>query len=263
MTNAFILTWNPTRWPWPDEQFDEAVVRTAAGNNVSDQWSVGGRRHGIEPGDRAILLRQHSERGIVASGTFTSEIFWGPHWDHSGNETTYATLDWDTVLYPDDRLPTEALKQQVPGVAWDPLQGSGVQVPEASVGVLLDVWEGHAGSVPVSLPDEPTGPEVFIEGGVTTVLANRYERDRRARQKCIEHWGTTCGVCGFDFGDVYGPLGQGFIHVHHLRELAEIGEQYVIDPVKDLRPICPNCHAMLHRTRPALTIAALKKRLRT
>ena len=106
------------------------------------------------------------------------------------------------VLYPDDRLKTEVLMQLVPGIPWHRLQGSGIQVPDASIDTLLDLWEGHTGSVHVSQPEEPTGPEVFVEGGVTRVLANRYERDRRARQKCIEHWSTTCVVCAFNFGDV-------------------------------------------------------------
>ena len=65
-----------------------------------------------------------------------------------------------------------------------------------------------------------------------------------------------------DFEKRYGAIGKGFIHVHHLRELAEVGKSVVVDPVKDLRPVCPNCHAMLHRQRPALSIAALKRRLR-
>jgi 5-methylcytosine-specific restriction protein A len=45
--------------------------------------------------------------------------------------------------------------------------------------------------------------------------------------------------------------------VHHLRPLAEIGAEYVLDPEVDLRPVCPNCHAMLHRTRPPMSIEAL------
>jgi 5-methylcytosine-specific restriction protein A len=53
-------------------------------------------------------------------------------------------------------------------------------------------------------------------------------------------------------------LGEGFIHVHHLKPLAQIGEQYELDPINDLRPVCPNCHAMLHRASPALSIDALR-----
>jgi 5-methylcytosine-specific restriction protein A len=65
-------------------------------------------------------------------------------------------------------------------------------------------------------------------------------------------------VCGLDFGERYGALGEGFIHVHHLTELASIGREYEVDPVRDLRPVCPNCHAMLHRTDPALSPEELR-----
>jgi 5-methylcytosine-specific restriction protein A len=60
--------------------------------------------------------------------------------------------------------------------------------------------------------------ELIIEGARKSVLVNIYERDPVARRKCIEHWGTNCGICDFDFATVYGDdLGKGFIHVHHLK----------------------------------------------
>ena len=42
-------------------------------------------------------------------------------------------------------------------------------------------------------------------------------------------------------------MGKDFIHVHHIIPLNEIKEEYTVDPIKDLVPVCPNCHAMLHR----------------
>ena len=61
------------------------------------------------------------------------------------------------------------------------------------------------------------------------------------------------------FGIIYGVIGDGYIHVHHLRALSEIREEYVVDPKIDLRPVCPNCHAMLHRRKPMLSIEELKE----
>lgn len=74
--------------------------------------------------------------------------------------------------------------------------------------------------------------------------------------------GSACVVCDFDFQRTYGDIGEDFIHVHHLKPLAEIGQEYVLDPVADLRPVCPNCHAMLHRGTAVLEIDELKRRLR-
>ncbi|MCY1033300.1 hypothetical protein OV207_17735 [Corallococcus sp. BB11-1] len=97
-----------------------------------------------------------------------------------------------------------------------------------------------------ALPGELPVGEPFIEGTARQVLVNRYERDPAARRACIAHYGPACVVCGFSFAAAYGPLAEGFIHVHHLKPLAEIWAAYIVDPVADLRPVCPNCHAVIH-----------------
>jgi len=90
------------------------------------------------------------------------------------------------------------------------------------------------------------------EGAEMLRLVKLYERSRINRAACIEMHGTACRICGFNFADRFGDLGEGFIHVHHIIPVSEMGGGYVLDPVKDLIPVCPNCHAMLHRRRPAL-----------
>jgi len=87
----------------------------------------------------------------------------------------------------------------------------------------------------------------LYEGAKATVKVNRYERNKEARDKCIEFYGNKCNICDFDFGKVYGELGKGYIHVHHLKPLSEIDKEYKVDFKNDLIPVCPNCHAMLHR----------------
>ncbi|NMB02698.1 MAG: HNH endonuclease [Firmicutes bacterium] len=89
--------------------------------------------------------------------------------------------------------------------------------------------------------------EQYHEGHIRSVKVDRYERSSIARRKCIEHHGTSCIVCGLNFGDKYGALGEGFIHIHHLRPLHTIKRDYVVDYKQDLIPVCPNCHAMIHR----------------
>jgi len=98
----------------------------------------------------------------------------------------------------------------------------------------------------IRLPEEVPAGTTYGEGSVQRIWVNRYERDSRARQECIRHYGTTCCICGFNFGSVYGELAEGYIHVHHIRPLSEVGGEYEVDPVEDLRPVCPNCHAVLH-----------------
>lgn len=98
----------------------------------------------------------------------------------------------------------------------------------------------------------------FQEGQVQKCPVNRYTRNRQARQMCIEYYGPICAVCGFDFERVYGSIGKDKIHVHHLQPVAEAQYPHVVDPIKDLRPVCPNCHLVIHSTEIPLTIDQLR-----
>lgn len=100
--------------------------------------------------------------------------------------------------------------------------------------------------------------EELTEGIKRTVIINSYERNPKARQLCVEYWGFSCSVCEIDFEKLYGEIGKGFIHVHHLIPVSQIGKLYQINPIKDLRPVCPNCHSMLHKQNPPLKIEELK-----
>ena len=110
---------------------------------------------------------------------------------------------------------------------------------------------------PEAMPDGRT----YREGAVRRILVNAYERDPRAREACLRRHGRRCKVCGLSFEKRYGSIGRDFIHVHHLKPVAARRRTYRIDPVKDLVPVCPNCHAMLHTSHPPLSVAELKQAL--
>jgi len=98
--------------------------------------------------------------------------------------------------------------------------------------------------------DEIPNSDNYPEGSSKIIYVNAYERNAKARKECLEEYGYTCSVCNFDFEKIYGSIGKEFIHVHHLKPLSEIGKEYQVNPIKDLRPVCPNCHAMLHKGNP-------------
>ena len=104
------------------------------------------------------------------------------------------------------------------------------------------------------LPEELPEGHVYREGAVRQVTINAHERSPDARRRCIAHHGAVCVVCRFDFGKVYGAPGQGLIHVHHLNPMSKSEGQREVDAVLDLRPICPNCHAMIHAKEPPYSI---------
>lgn len=108
------------------------------------------------------------------------------------------------------------------------------------------------------LAEEVSADEVFNEGSVVRVVVNRYERDPDARRRCIKLFGPICAVCNFNFSTFYGSKMEGFIHVHHLTPLHQTGKGYTVNPHTDLIPVCPNCHAVIHSTKPPFTISEVK-----
>jgi hypothetical protein len=100
-----------------------------------------------------------------------------------------------------------------------------------------------------------------LEGAEKKVYVKKYERSQTLRKRAIEIHGLTCKVCGFNFELNYGEIGKDFIHIHHLEKISKKGEG-LVDPVKDLIPVCPNCHAMLHSNDPPMTPEELKEILK-
>ena len=101
--------------------------------------------------------------------------------------------------------------------------------------------------------------QYYKEGKIVEVFVNRFERNHKARIECIKHYGDSCFICNFNFGNFYGDSAKGFIHVHHKRQLSDIGEEYEVDPINDLIPLCANCHSVIHLAKPMLSIEHLKK----
>lgn len=113
------------------------------------------------------------------------------------------------------------------------------------VGMILALTE----IVPVESENYQNG---YREGTSKKVEINRYERNPLNRKLCLANKGYSCAVCGMNFEKIYGEIGRNYIHVHHTKLVSQIGPDYIIDPIKDLVPVCPNCHAMLHRSNPPL-----------
>lgn len=138
-------------------------------------------------------------------------------------------------------------------------------------------WTMHAnvaealetlGWVSVKLPseidvsNEPDEPNTFYEGASRQVTLTVYERNPLARQRCLEAHGDICCICRFDFDRRYYSLTKRIIHVHHEVPLATVGQKHHIDPVTDMKPVCPNCHAVIHSRTPPYTIEEVRNMLR-
>lgn len=98
-----------------------------------------------------------------------------------------------------------------------------------------------------ALESEESPPKEYFEGERRQYFANYYERDRNLRADAVFYHGTICQICGFDFEKVYGKHGEGYIEIHHIHPISNYKEPTKVDPIKDLIPICSNCHRMIHR----------------
>ncbi|MFC1507839.1 HNH endonuclease [Pseudomonadota bacterium] len=257
--STYLLTWKPTEWDY--EKLKERLDEFESGNTIQ-RWSCGTTKS-IAIGSRVFLMKQgKGARGIFGSGVVEQVPFQDEHYNEEkrkqGKLANYVLVDFNKFYDPlggikinDSELFT--LHKSI----WNS-QGSGKKILPSVAAELETIWQQRTGADLFAFPDEINDTETHIEGAKKTVTVNAYERDSEAREKCIKHWKLNCYVCGFHFEMAYGNLGKGFIHVHHLKPLSEIGHEYEVDPIEDLRPVCPNCHAMLHRKRPALSIEELK-----
>ncbi len=100
--------------------------------------------------------------------------------------------------------------------------------------------------------------EEILEGGSYSKMVKIFKRNPKAKLECLIHYGYDCQICGFNF-DEYGDIGKNYIQVHHKELLSLKKEEYIIDPINDLIPLCANCHVMVHSKNPPYEIEELKK----
>ncbi len=257
--SAYLFIWNPTLWRW--ESLPQAVSDTNSGHGFVEPWSCGVTRR-IAVGDRAFLMRLGvAPKGIVGSGVVTSRPTEDEHWDperaKKGDTAFYVDIEFDVLrtepVIPEADLMAGPLSEH----DWWP-NASGTSIPPAIASLLEQEWKARTGTEP---PRNVPQPTTATEGAPKARRSTVYERSSINRDRCIQIHGTTCAVCGMSFGKQYGSLGEGFIHVHHIRPLGEVGTAHEVDPEKDLRPVCPNCHAMIHQRQPPFAIDEIKRML--
>ncbi|MGO8752077.1 MAG: hypothetical protein ACLQNE_39570 [Thermoguttaceae bacterium] len=213
-------------------------------------------RHGLDPipsGELSELAAQLS--GLAERGLQPTDFCYNRYNEGTRTKDTFVRQ----AMFIDEggsHYKYVGANHRYTGLVWHHKKGQGAKRLKGEwIDGVLSFYD--AVDVP-TFPGEIDSHHKYVEGSANPVQVNAYERNPGARKACIRHWGCDCAVCGFSFITVYGEIGDGFIHVHHLLDLATIGEEYEVDPITDLRPVCPNCHAMLHRTRPAMSIENLR-----
>lgn len=256
--SAYLLTWNPKNWDWPD--LPVIVQRIHNGAPTDQRWSCGNTRF-MPIGSRVFLLRQGTEpKGIIASGWVTKAPFPDTHWDPAraarGEQAHFVIFTADALLNPELDLPLD-----VRGEVTGPLSelrvnapASGNSIPERVALALSAAWAAHLDKKNDCLGQ--ADPELGgMEGEMNRRFVNHRARERALRETKLQQVRSEspdgrvrCQVpqCNFDFEAVYGPLGAGFAHVHHLQPLAEASAP-IRTKLDDLAVVCANCHAIIHR----------------
>lgn len=110
--------------------------------------------------------------------------------------------------------------------------------------------------------------EMVVEGKTIFKETKHKKRCTKLRNAVIqkftkENGHISCSVCGFDFEEVYKELGKGYIEIHHEVPIYQYSDegfgQYVEEAVKNMKPLCANCHRMIHRQKNPLSIEELKR----
>lgn len=115
---------------------------------------------------------------------------------------------------------------------------------------LVPVW--RAWNALAATP-APTAGE---EGGLRQVVLELRRRNTALARAARAHHGQICQVCQVNLELVYGPLGRDAVEVHHK---VPVGSGVRVNTVDDLACVCPNCHRIIHRQQPMLSIPAVRK----
>ena len=262
---TFLFAWNPKKWEWKEDELTKQVLTVASTGSAEDSWSCGNRKD-LPIGSRFFLIRLGEEpKGIIGSGKTISSPELRSHWDatlkRQGKNALYVDIKFDFLSK--EPLVTWGELQEFPysNVSWG-IQASGVLLPDTVADELEKLWHRRTGGADPILPEELPLGESYPEGARKTVSVNAYERNPQARAACLAHFGLRCSVCNLLLEECYGAIAAGFIHVHHVVPLSEVGSTYRVNPKKDLRPVCPNCHAVIHRREPALSVAEARRLVR-
>lgn len=267
MRTTYILPWSPKRWPWP--ALAQQALAVQKGTPTQDRWVCGANRE-IKPGDRIFLMQVDvPQAGIFASGWAASGTSEAPYADELEPEmmrlANFVFVELDTLIYPESEpiLYRQTLAKTPPfsSLDWE-IQAEGLALPAAAAYALEQAWETYAGESLFHLAQEIPLPEATAAGAANALAINAYEADPIARRRCLHQYGVCCAVCGMDFEQLYGVAGHNLIQMHHLPQFHEIDSSYRLDAVKHLRPVCPNCHAVIHLHEPHLSISAVQEALK-
>ena len=254
---AWLITWNTSKWQW--DNLEEKCDETRNGKKFIRSWACYSSKPQI--GEEVFLMKLGDHpRGIVGHGVVNRTSYVKEHYEPikaaDGKKIKAIDVEFDRLINYEQEtiLLQKELVDKCGAQHWSP-QNSGIEIKQEVLPTLQALWnqtvrnnqndmeknslDNISSEDDARLPEEigNLDGEPIIEGAKKTITVNAYERDPEAKRKCKEYYlkrdgCIICQVCGFDFGKVYGSEYANQIHVHHIVPISEIGEEYVVDPVK-------------------------------
>ena len=258
--SAYLLTWNPDNWN--DWNLSHIAQDVKNGHPHKEPWRCCTKS--TQPGDLVFVLKQgsHQPLGLIGSGITVSHFYQKPYNEKDGATgnalTRYVDVELDYLVngMQEVVIKRSELDEMFPRQYWR-AQSSGTRIKPETLLPLIELWENRTGHS-LLLKSE----EEFAEGRELYRLHRTRERnqqlvkqakEQRLREKCV----LECDVCGFNFFDIYGAMGKGYIECHHTKPVSELQPDEKTS-LKDIALVCANCHRMLHRKRPWLSMSQLR-----
>ena len=238
--------------------YPNVVDRVASSGRFVDRWRLGFCPD-IQPGTEAWLVLLGSNdagSGLIGHGWTASEPYQAAAGGDSGTTDWFMAVVFDAALPLGEQLRPGIFGAAVPGGLWAEAGGPAlVTLPPSYEPVLRRMWREHG---PATADPSEVAAGTLPPEAVSVIGVNRWERDNDARRACVAFHGTSCAACGFSFESGYGESAAGAIAVHHVVPPSMIHSGYQLDPVADLVPLCPNCHAVAHGVNPPRTVSELR-----
>ncbi len=160
-------------------------------------------------------------------------------------DTTYSSSEWWSYAFSGERL-TSRNRSRTTEYYWS--------MSDSLYEAVLELSKN-------TKKDNVNDQRIFNEGAPFEIALTRHERNHDARAACIAHYKSVCQICGFSFRGFYGADFEGIIQVHHLEVISNAEENHIVDPIHDLIPVCPNCHAALHKRTPPYSPQELRNKV--
>ena len=154
---------------------------------------------------------------------------------------------------------------EYPGRGLQLAQGTYLAVCTPHVYSLFTSILGQAPGASADVHPSAGQQQEFVEGMRLKREVYFFSRNPALVLEAKRRYGYKCKACAFDFEQVYGELGRHYIECHHLNPMSERSSYQgspALTKIEDVVVLCANCHRMVHKRRPPLTLEELRTLLR-